>query len=201
MVIGNSMSDNALEQATRAALGAIGLDDGDLNEEFCSQPEQDFSGCLQSLEEQGIEDLHNKGEPNIGIQRERFWHRQAAFYTAQGMSQREICKHLNKSEGWMSQVVRQPWFSKMVLTELHRSGRDAVDEIFKNAAPASALKLIELRDSTKVPASVALSAADKILDRYMGKPKETLRHEEAISSDPHEEAKRLQAEIDELEKR
>lgn len=205
------LSELQLDEASERALAAAGLSDIFEDEDSFlasgSHCEHNNRGVLEedtaeALSEMGIDDLHQKLRPNHDIKHERFWHRQVAFMVAKGMSQTEIANELGKSNAWISQVVRQPWFSKLVLKELHSSGRTAVDEIFKNAAAASALKLIEIRDNPKTPIGVALNAADKLLDRYMGKAPQTLRHEDGGQvEDPVKEAEKLRQEIEALNNR
>jgi len=197
------LSELQLDEATDRALAIAGLSDIFNDEEsFLESGSHCEHHMGESLDSLGIDDLHNRLNPNHKIKHERFWHRQVAFMVAKGMSQTEIAKELGKTDAWISQVVRQPWFSKLVLKELHSSGRTAVDEIFKNAAAASALKLIEIRDNPKTPVGVALNAADKLLDRYMGKAPQTLRHEDGGSvDDPVKEAEKLRQEIEALNSR
>lgn len=193
------ITETQMSEATDRALAAAGLSDlFDDEEAFLMSRSQ----CEQNNEDLGIVDLHGKKPPQHTIQSERFWHRQVAFMIATGMSQTEVARELGKTNGWISQVVRQPWFSALVLKELHRSGRNAVEEIFKNAAPASALKLIELRDDEKTPAAVKLNASRELLDRYMGKAPITVNHNDrGVSSDPVAEAEKLKQEINELASR
>lgn len=138
--------------------------------------------------------LHNRLEPNVDIKHERIQHRKMAWMIAKGLTQREVAKEMGYTEGWVSQVCRQPWFTEMVVEELSRVGRNVVEEIFKNAAPGSALKLIELRDNAESE-SVQLSATKELLDRYLGKAPQTVLHGDAEAvDDPKEEYERLERE-------
>jgi transcriptional regulator with XRE-family HTH domain len=164
-------------------------------EEFCddltSSPE-----CEPDQED--IRPLFNQQEPNVQIKHERMAHRQMAWCVGAGYTQGEIAEKFGYSQSWVSQICRQEWFQSLVLEEITKTGRSVVDELVKNAAPGSVLKLIELRDAGKSEA-VQFNASKELLNRYMGNTTTVIRHEEnEASKDPVEEVERLEREAERL---
>jgi len=157
-----------------------------------------LSGPDSGQDEVDVRPLFNQQDPNVKIKHERMVHRQMAWRVGAGSTQREISHEFGYSEAWVSQICRQEWFQEMVLEEITKTGRSVVDELVKNAAPGSVLKLIELRDSSKSE-SVQFNASKELLNRYMGNTTTVIRHEEnEASKDPVEEVERLEREAERL---
>jgi hypothetical protein len=114
--------------------------------------------------------LHNALPPNVTIKRENPTHRLICFLKAQGKSNREIAKRTEKTEPWISQVVRQPWARELILEEITGSGKAALDVIFESEATNSAFTLIEIRDDVGMKGATRAAAANSLLDRFLGKP-------------------------------
>jgi hypothetical protein len=158
-------------------------------------PEESCSAAEQNREE--VRPLWNAKEPNINIKHERYRHRALAYLIGSGRTQGEAAKELGYTDAWVSQICRQTWFQELVLEEITRTGRSAVDELIKNAAPGSVLTLIEMRDTAKSEA-VRLNASRELLNRYLGNTTVVIRHEEEASSNVVEEVARLEREADRL---
>lgn len=163
--------------------------------ELGSHSEQDeISGCevdesIPALEKLAPEDeefdpLFNASAPQWNAKWEKFKHRQLAWLIASGCTQKEAAVRVGYSQVHTGNVCRQPYFQKLVLKEITRTGRNAVDELIKNAAPNSVLKLIELRDTSASP-TVQFNASKELLNRYLGNTTTVIRHEESeLPADP-----------------
>ncbi len=109
-------------------------------------------------------------EPGRAILHEKPEHRLAVYLKAQGLSDKEICKRLDYTGPWFSELKNQPWFKLRLVQELKEAGRDALSETIKAAALDSIYTLIDIRDDPTAPKAVRKASADSLLDRYLGKP-------------------------------
>lgn len=144
-----------------------------------------------------LNDLHGAKEPQFEVQSERAWHMLAIFLAAQGMAQNEIARRLNHDQGWVSQVLRQPWARERLVAEIRGAGKDEIATILRGAVTDSLLKLVELRDTAESE-QVQATCADKILDRFLGKPTQHVETKLQTSFDA-DSVEKLDAKITELE--
>ncbi len=113
--------------------------------------------------------LHNDDTPRYAIIEEKPWHRIVCYLVAQGLPKKEIAARVDKTEGWIGQLTRQPWFRLRLIQELKEAGLDAVQQVLKGSALDSIYTLVELRDDEQTPKAVRRAAADSLLDRFLGK--------------------------------
>lgn len=116
-------------------------------------------------------EIHNGVAPNINIASERPEHRLIMYLVAQGKSQREVAHLTGYSEGWISQVVRQPWFRDRLTQTLDGAGYSVVEEKIRDGADAALDTITELMTSARSE-SVRASCAFDLLDRHLGKAKQ-----------------------------
>ena len=121
---------------------------------------------------QPLEQLFNAKEPNLAILHEKPEHRLLLYMKAQGASNKEIAEQSGYTQPWLSQLFRQPWAQQRLVEIMNDCGKDRVTTLLQSAAEDSVYTLIELRDDAEAPAAVRRSAADSLLDRYLGKPKQ-----------------------------
>jgi len=107
--------------------------------------------------------------PQVDIFGEKPEHRLMCMLKAQGKNHREIAVAMEYSEGHVQTVLAQPWARKRVMDEIMTSGRDGLDELFKGAAADSVYTLIDVRDDKKESGATRVSAANSLLDRFLGK--------------------------------
>ncbi len=119
-----------------------------------------------------------KNEPNLAILDEKPEHRLIVYLKAQGHSNKEIADRTGYTQPWISQLTRQPWFRLRLVQELKEAGQDAIDAVLKSSALDSVFTLIDLRDDNAAPKAVRAACANSILDRFRGKPVQTVQHEE-----------------------
>ena len=120
------------------------------------------------------DDFFNAKDPNLRIQSERPQHRLILFLKARGHNNREIAQAVGMSESWISQVLRQPWARERLAAELNAAGRDELSNLIETAAKDSLYKLVELRDDEETPKAVAANVSTYLVDRFLGKPKQSI---------------------------
>lgn len=126
--------------------------------------------------------LYGDRPPNLRIKAEKPEHRIVLFLKGQGLSNNEIAERTGYTYPWISQLLRQPWARKRLVEEITASGRDAVTDIIKSAAEDSVWTLIAERDNDNAKPSERISAANSLLDRFLGKP--TQKVEQTIKTGP-----------------
>ena len=126
--------------------------------------------------------LYGDRPPNLRVQAEKPEHRIVLFLKGQGMSNNEIARRTGYTYPWISQLLRQPWARKRLVEEITAQGRDAVGEIIKSAAEDSVWTLINERDNGSAKPAERISAANSLLDRFLGKP--TQKVEQTIKTGP-----------------
>lgn len=114
--------------------------------------------------------LFGSKDPQWVIVQEQPIHRLMVMLKAEGKSNTEIAHQLNYTISWVTQITRQPWFKLRLTKELSDAGRDQITALLKGAATDSVYTLMELRDDPQAPKAVRKSAADSLLDRWIGKP-------------------------------
>jgi hypothetical protein len=110
-----------------------------------------------------------------------------------------LARAFDKSEVWISNLIRQPWFLERVWAIMSEEGGIPAIEPFRAEQLSSLATLVELRDNPKVPASARVQCARDILDRALGKPVQRVEAAgEVRSADPVAEVERLEAEVKQL---
>lgn len=122
----------------------------------------------------GSEDFYNAKNPNLAIMHEKPEHRMIIFLKARGHSLKEIADAVGYTVPWVSQVLRQPWARARLAEEINLAGRDEIATVIESAAKDSMYTLIELRDDAENPASVRANVSQYLVDRFFGKPKQSV---------------------------
>lgn len=138
-------------------------------------------------------------EPVWELEHEQPWHRACAYMFALGASARSVATQMRKSQPAVQNLLRQPWFQKMVNELMAQEGNKDIMQLFKAEQYNSLCTLVTLRDDEETPAAVRLKAADSLLDRGTGKPTQRIEvSREATSDDPVAEVERLESENNRL---
>jgi len=116
-----------------------------------------------------LENRRTHDEPNLAILHETPQHRIIVYLKAQGLSNKEVAAKTGRTEPWISQLTRQPWFRLKLTQELKEQGVDQINAVLKSSALDSVFTLIDLRDDPTTPRAVRRSCADSLLDRFLGK--------------------------------
>ncbi len=106
--------------------------------------------------------------PLQDVASEKPWHRLAIMLAAKGCMVSEIATKLERSVGWVSLLLRQPWARERLTNELMTEGRDELSELIKGAG-AEAFKRVMVLGELAENEAVKLAANKEILDRHLGK--------------------------------
>lgn len=124
------------------------------------------------------------------------------YMAASGKTRRDIATSVGMSYSWVCQIFKQQWFKTNVAKILQENGSDAIQSFLQVEAMPSLEVVSEIRDDPEAPAAARLSAANSILDRLLGKPKEkievTNKTNKAVEAEADkllEEAKELQSKL------
>lgn len=144
--------------------------------------------------------LHGDRRPNLAISHEKPEHRVILYLKAQGMSNKEVADRTGYTQPWISQVVRQPWFKIRLLEELRTAGLDEVQTVLKGTTLDCVMNLIEIAQGNVAGAKVSdiRAANDSLIDRVLGKPKQTVDVNETRRS---ENVAAIESEIENKERR
>lgn len=107
--------------------------------------------------------------PETTIMTERPVHRMMIYLNAQGASPKEIANQTGYSYASVTQLLRQPWARQRLLQILKETGQDAVKHFLTNEISPSLEVLRAVRDDGTEKGATRVIAADKILDRALGK--------------------------------
>lgn len=124
----------------------------------------------------------NAKDPQAFIRHEKPWHRLAAFMAAQGKLASEIAVKLGRTDAQVNEVLKQPFVQERILNEIHEAGRGVLDDILNIYGPNSLLEVVDLGQSAKSE-SVKLAAHKEVLDRWLGKAKESMVIEQKAPED------------------
>jgi hypothetical protein len=110
-------------------------------------------------------------------------HELIAYMLAQGMSVGEICKKTKRSRSFVNTLQSRSRFTFRV-QELQylMYGRHAMKKL-QSLVPHAINATAEVLQDDEAKASSKLRAAELVLDRVMGKPKQTIEYESASLSD------------------
>jgi hypothetical protein len=133
--------------------------------------------------------------PIWDLEHEQPWHRTAAYFFAMGDTSKNVALKLGKSQPAVQNLLRQPWFQKLVTQLMAENGNRDISKLFQAEQLNNYCTLVEIRDSPDTSAAIKLKCAEVMLDRSMGKATQRveLSHETA-SEDPVAEFERLEAE-------
>lgn len=124
-----------------------------------------------------VTSFYNERPPQWNVARERAEHRIAVLLKLQGFTIREIASQLEMTPIAVSNALRQQWARDYMLETLERTGGKRVERLLAGEVINNIETLIEVRDSAPRPSDRA-SAANSLLDRYLGKPKERVEIDE-----------------------
>lgn len=133
------------------------------------------------------------------IKAEQPHHRLMVLMRARGFSTNEIASELGYTASTVSIALRQPWARQLLVDILQKEGLDGVHDLLKAELVPSVLRLVDERDNDEAKPSERISAANSLIDRFLGKP--TQRVETAKATLPSDiealqrEYERNQAEL------
>jgi hypothetical protein len=125
--------------------------------------------------------FYGSRKPAYEIKTEAPLHLAAAHLAAAGANNRRIARALGKTEVWMSNLTRQPFFQERIESILRERNRDALESMFRIQRFSNPATLVELSDGPKKPeVDTRMVRARDILDRAF-KKKEVASVESTLS--------------------
>jgi predicted transcriptional regulator len=112
--------------------------------------------------------------PYYTIKHERGEHRVICFLKAQGFSNKEIADQVGFTPVAVSNILRQPRAQQIVAEEIARAGRPEVETLLQGATADAVRTLIEINANDAAKSSDRIAAANSLIDRVLGKPKQSL---------------------------
>ena len=131
--------------------------------------------------------------PTTEIVTETPIHRGMVYMRARGATVTEIARLYEYSIPAVSNILRQPWAQERMAQEVTDAGRDQLSHLIETAAKDSLLKLISVRDDPETPKNVVSNNCQYLVDRFLGKPKQSIRQE--MVGDPSKMTDQQLAEI------
>jgi hypothetical protein len=139
----------------------------------------------------GERDLHGAKAPNFVIGQETPEHRFLLYLFAQGNSSKDVFVALGGqldpvtkqpvpgtgkySYHWVCQIRRQAWFREQLTQFLHETGKDLVQAKLQTEVIPSLDVVLSIRDNEDAPSNVRLTAANSLIDRFLGKPTQVVQ--------------------------
>ena len=106
----------------------------------------------------------------VRLTHEKPAHRLMSEMAANGYSCEEIAKFTGYTNHHVSDVLRQPFSRERVLKTIKKTAQDEIKE-FLEAEGMPSLRVIKtLRDDIQVPPAVRGAMAEKLTERFLGKP-------------------------------
>jgi len=145
---------------------------------------------------QDVRPLFAVSAPRRDLQREKAWHRTAAYLFAKGNTIKEISEALDKTRSSVSLLVQQPFFRELVatITREYALEDEGALGILRNAGSSAAATIVALATTAKSEA-VRLQASKSIMDRLFGQAAQIIRNEGNVPVDPAQEKAKLEEEI------
>lgn len=153
-----------------------------------SDPKYTFEGSAlngSDLAEEayrGQDALFGDSEPHKARQKEQPVHRLFVMLKAQGFTNKEIAEKTGVVPQTVCEALKQPWARIRLRQELEQAGRDALHGLLASQAEDSVWTLIEVRDKPNALDRDRITAADKLLDRYLGKPNQPITHASTVDA-------------------
>lgn len=145
---------------------------------------------------QDVRPLFAVSAPRRDLQREKAWHRTAAYLFAKGHTIKDISEALDKTRSSVSLLVQQPFFRELVatITREYALEDEGALGILRNAGSSAAATIVSLATTAKSEA-VRLQASKSIMDRLFGQAAQIIRNEGNVPIDPAQEKAKLEEEI------
>lgn len=119
-------------------------------------------------------------------------HRLMAEMAANGYSEKEIAEFTHYTVHHVSDVLRQPWAREHTLRRIKQTAQDEILQFLEAEVMPSLRVIRDIRDDEKVPAVVRGSMAEKLAERFLGKPVQPMQQNAKPPSDLSDDELRQQ---------
>lgn len=120
--------------------------------------------------------LFSDTDPKYVLTREQPVHRRMIELSIQGLTNREIAANMGYSEAHVGTVLQQPFARQRIVQQLQRTTMQELKAFLEAEVMPNVRVLKELRDSSD-DARVRKDCANDLLDRFLGKPKQSITTE------------------------
>lgn len=130
--------------------------------------------------------LFNQSELSKGfreLKTEKYEHRIIGYLKAQGMTNVEIAKQTGYTASYISQVIRLPWVSHLIIEEIRKNGQDAVQATLESNVLETVQFIIDTVHNEKAATRDRIAAAKEHLNRVYGMPTQPILHKEEVDMD------------------
>jgi hypothetical protein len=146
-------------------------------------PRESVPVTSASSEGMRVDDVSIPEHIKRNYKNEKWEHRIVAFLKAQGYSNKEIAERTGYTTASVSNIIQTPWAKQLIMEEINRSGRTAVDVLLQSTVVDNIEFLASTVNNDKAQTRDRISAANSLLDRALGKPTQTIAHKEAPNLD------------------
>ena len=140
--------------------------------------------------------LNGDLDPSRLITRELPVHRTMINMAVAGYQITEIAKLTGYCNNTVSNVLKQPWARKYMVQEAKKTVQQEIKTLLEQEALPSLRTLITVRDSDTARPSDRANAANALLDRFLGKPQQSVLIEEKNPAEMTDEELRRAVERD-----
>jgi len=112
--------------------------------------------------------LFNDNDPSVFLKKEQACFRGMANMSIAGYTIKEIAKAFNRSEGSVSDILRQPFVREYMIAQ-QQDGAEDFRESIKAMGQAALLRVVEV-STTATQEAVKLKANEYIVNRWLGMP-------------------------------
>ena len=115
--------------------------------------------------------------PSYSLDAERPEHRILLYLKAKGYSTSQCARAMGKSEGWVLNTQKQPFFRNRLTELLHETGKDQVSAFLQINGLDAVQKIVDLMNES-VDERVQLAAASRLMDKVVPDKLDVQRHQE-----------------------
>lgn len=128
--------------------------------------------------------------------REQPYHRVVAEMLAQGYTQKEIAIMVGRDPDTITRVARQPYVRERMINNIKSNAKQEIKAFLEKEVMPSLQMVVAVRNDPTAKTSDRLSAANTILDRFLGKAAQPIQHEIKEPSTMTDEELRNQIELE-----
>lgn len=119
-------------------------------------------------------------------------HRTMVNMAAAGYTNREIALFTGYAPATVSNAIKQPHARQYLINEAKKTVQEELKELLASQAIPSVQTLVSVRDDVLAAAPARVTAANSILDRFLGKPTQPITNDAKSMSDLSDEELRAQ---------
>lgn len=112
------------------------------------------------------------------VDQERPYHRVILEMVGAGYTYTEVAKFTGRSNVTVANICKQPWAREFFIKKASKNVKDEIQELLKQEVVPSLKTLVAVRDNPIARSADKITAANSLLDRFLGKPTQHLSVDE-----------------------